>query len=300
MPVGEEVPPVYRWLAALPPGGVLYEGTAGPGNPTLAMYQSIFPMYFSIFHAQRLAQGYSGFASAGAAYVTLQLARFPDPEALRLADAIRVRHVLWHFPRRELIGPFLARLPRDDVQIAARFDADVVFRLDGSPPPPATATRTAPLPRAGWRLDATAAPSSLEALRDGDPRTVWRAGTLGATAPPRLTVDLGRAWPIARVRCVPPDANAPGIYLADLELSTDGERWQRADVWFQAASLDTLLYRPRALTHYEARFPTREARYIRLTSSAIVLARWSWEIAELEVDADCAAAAMAGCPGEGP
>jgi hypothetical protein len=129
---------------------------------------------------------------------------------------------------------------------------------------------------------------------------VWRAETLGATAPPRLTVDLGRAWPIAGVRCVSPDANAPGIYLADLELSTDGERWQRAYVWFQPASLHTLLYRPRALTHYEARFPTREARYLRLTSSAILLPKWPWEIGELEVAGDCAAAAIAGCATEVP
>jgi hypothetical protein len=297
MPLGDEIPPVHRWLATLPAGAVVYEGEGGTRNPSLALYYSIFPMYYSIFHGKRLAQGYSGFSAPGGAYLTMQLSRFPDDEALRLAAATGVDHVVWRFGSPAVADAAVARLPRPHVDVAARFGADVVFRVRSAPPPPDVAAAVAPLPREGWTVRASLAPAALPALHDGDRRTAWRGDTLAdRRSAPWLEVDLGREWPVAGVRCVPADANAPGIYLARIELSPDGARWEPVAAEFRPDSLATLLHRPGELAFYEARFATRVARAVRLVSPAIAFPGWPWEIAELDVLADCAAAPVPGCP----
>jgi hypothetical protein len=296
MPVGNEIPPVYRWVAALPSDQVVYEGTEAVRNhPPLALVHGVQALYYAIFHGRRLAQGYSGFASPGGAYVSMQLGRFPHPEALRLYRTLGVGHVVWRLPRPGAVEPFLARLPAGDVEVAARFESDLVLRVVGAPPAPPVTAEGHALPRTDWRLAASAG-KRLEALRDGERASVARIVTPAGGEPPALTVDLGRTWPVTGVRCVPPEANAPGIYLADVELSADGRDWQTAPGWFHPDSLATLLHRPRALDHYQARFPTTPARYVRLVARGMSAFAWPMEIAELEVIGDCTAAAIPGCP----
>jgi hypothetical protein len=296
MPVGDEVPAVYRWLAALPPDEVIYDGTEMvQHHPPLALLHAAQALYYAIFHGQRLALGYSGFAGAGGAYVSMQLGRFPDPEALRLFRTLGVGHVVWRLPNSAAVERFLARLPAGEVEVAARFENDVALRIVGAPAPPPVSADVHALPRTEWRLE-TRAGADPEALRDGERSSVARIGKPAGREPPTLTVDLGRTWPVAGVRAVPPEPNAPGIYLADVELSVNGMDWQTAPGWFHPDSLATLLHRPRALDHYEARFPTTWARYVRLAARGMSTFAWPMEIAELEILGDCTAGAIPGCP----
>jgi len=142
------------------------------------------------------------------------------------------------------------------------------------------------LPRAGWRLSASQGGETLGALTDGDPRSAWR-GQAGRDEPtPWLLVDLGAPEPVAGVRCVPLAPHAPGVYLALPEVSLDGERWEPTGAAFEPDSLDTLIERPLALTYYEARFPTRTVRWVRLVNPELRFWGGTWEIAELDVLTD--------------
>ena len=280
LPLGDEILPAYRWLRSLPAGEVVYDGVNGPEQIALAMYHSIF-------HQKRLPIGYSGFTSPGGAYVTQRLHRFPDPAALRLLARLGIRHVLWHFRDPPAAEAFIAgRLPRPWVDVAAPFGADVVFLVRDAPPRPPTPAVVRALPRAGWRLSASQGGETLGALTDGDPRSAWR-GQAGRDEPtPWLLVDLGAPEPVAGVRCVPLAPHAPGVYLALPEVSLDGERWEPTGAAFEPDSLDTLIERPLALTYYEARFPTRTVRWVRLVNPELRFWGGTWEIAELDVLTD--------------
>ena len=201
-------------------------------------------MYYAIFHRKAVPIGYSGFSPPAAGYVTQRLFRFPEDDALVLLDALGIRHVLWHFAT------------------------------------PAAAVH--PLARAGWRLTASAGGDRLPALVDGDPRSAWAALVDGGRTP-WVLVDLGRPERVAGVRCTPTRADALAVPLALVELSEDGEHWERVPRRFVPDSLATLIEHPARLASYEARFPTRRARYVRLVNPELVFWGGTWEMAELDV-----------------
>src|SRR5262249_53553785 len=196
-------------------------------------------MYFGIFHRKRLVDGYSGFTSPGAAYLTQQLFHFPEPDALRLLDRIGVGHVLSHFPTPEAADAAVARLP-PSLAVEARFGTDVVLAVRG-PVPAALDPAARPLPRQDWALTASSGGETLPALRDGDRRSAWRGAAVHGAPPPWLLVDLGALHPVGGVRCVPVRADAPGVYLADVDLSPDGATWTPTGARFLPDSLTTLL-----------------------------------------------------------
>ena len=275
LPLGREIPPAYGWLGELPADQVVYEQLNGPEALALSMY-------FGIFHRRRLVDGYSGFTSPGAAYLTQQLFHFPEADALRLLDRIGVGHVLSHFPTPEAAEAAVTRLP-PSLAVEAHFGTDVVFAVRGPIPRAAVTDVVAPLPRGDWKLTASSGSETLPALRDGDRRTAWRAKTVHGDPPPWVVVDLGALHAITGVRCVPLRADAPGVYLADVDLSPDAAAWTPTGARFLPDSLATLLDDPADLAYYEARFPTRAARYVRLRNPALAFWGGPWEIAELDV-----------------
>jgi hypothetical protein len=275
LPLGREIPAAYGWLRELPADQVVYERVNGAEALALAMY-------FAIFHEKRLVDGYSGFTSPGAAYLTQQLYHFPEPDAVRLLDRIGATHVLSHFATPASAEAAIARLP-PSLAVEARFGTDVVFAVRGPVPAAGVADVARPLPRRDWHVTASSGSESLPALRDGDRATAWRGAGVHGEPPPWLLVDLGRVHPIAGVRCAPLRADAPGVYLAEVELSADGATWTPTGPRFLPDSLPTLLDHPADLAYYEVRFPTRAARYVRLGNPALAFWGGPWEIAELDV-----------------
>jgi hypothetical protein len=297
LPTGAAIPAAYRWLRDLPDDAPLSEGVQGM-PPAFVTLWGVTPMYYATIHGKPLALGYSGFTSPGAAYVALQLSRFPESTTLELLSHLGIRHVLWHFPDDAVADGFVEHLP-DAVRVAARFGPDVVFAVQ-EPPERHVAPAVVPLSRDGWRLDASDRQASLEAVRDGDPRTAWAVQGGDPKSAPWLQVDLGATQPVAGLRARIGDPAAPGVYLTDVETSVDGSHWERLDARFRPDSLPTLIDRPRDLRSYTLRDRTRPARYVRLRNPAITLPGWRWEMSELDVLADCDAAPLPECPTPAP
>ena len=274
LPFGDEIPPAYGALARLP-DRVVYDGRNGPEAIALGMY-------YAIFHRKAVPTGYSGFSPPAAGYVTQRLFRFPEDDALVLLDALGIRHVLWHFATPAAADAFLAGPTPPSLSVAGRFGGDVLFTLGEPPVLPPVAAAVHPLARAGWRLTASAGGDRLPALVDGDPRSAW-AAPVDRGRTPWVLVDLGRPERVAGVRCTPTRPDALAVPLALVELSEDGEHWERVPRRFVPDSLATLIEHPARLASYEARFPTRRARYVRLVNPELVFWGGTWDMAELDV-----------------
>jgi hypothetical protein len=272
IPFDGEIPPAYRALAPLP-DRVIYDGVSALDAVALSMY-------YAIFHGKALPIGYSGFPPAGSVFLRWRLIHFPEDDVLRLLQTLGIRHVLWHFPSPPAVEAFLAQMS-PSLSVAGRFENDVVFAL-ADLPSPASLPAVHPLPRAAWRLSASGEGDGLPALVDGARQTAWRLHVERGRAP-WLVVDLGVRAPVGGVRCTPTEPDAPGVYFALVELSEDGRRWERMPSRFVPDSLATLLERPARLAYYEARFPARPARFVRLVDPELAYWGGDWAIAELDV-----------------
>ena len=94
VPVGDQVPPVYRWLAEQPPGPLLELPMAfTEGGPQLD-YQ-----YLSIYHWRPTPDGYSGFAPPKHGQVVYEMERFPAERSVSLLQALGVWYVVVHTDR---------------------------------------------------------------------------------------------------------------------------------------------------------------------------------------------------------
>lgn len=94
VPVADDVPPVYRWLADQSVSPILELPMAfAPGGPQLE-YQ-----YFSTYHWHTTPDGYSGFVPRQHGAIAYEMERFPSEPNLRLLQALGVRYVVVHLDR---------------------------------------------------------------------------------------------------------------------------------------------------------------------------------------------------------
>ena len=108
VPVGANVPPVYRWLAARPAGRAVLELPIGLANKAIWAEQAEM-MYFSTFHWQPIVNGTGGFAPPGYDRDVPRYNAFPASTALRLLHARHVRYVIVH---RDWLGAAAANAMR--------------------------------------------------------------------------------------------------------------------------------------------------------------------------------------------
>jgi hypothetical protein len=293
--VGSEIPAPYRWLRDQPGDAALWERGVLGGDVTPEL-----SMYYAIYHGKPLLGGTSGYVSPSWTYIQHRLSRFPELSARQLLDTLGVKYALWHFKNPALVGPFLNRARVPGVELAARFESAVILRLTSPPATASSAPRaTAPLPSTDFSLAASGSESALSALVDGDPDTAWRIAP-EPNARPWLRVDFDRSRAVAGVRSIPAAANAPGIFRSRVEVSNDGTNWERLEAAFEPASLRDLIERPVELAYYQALFPTRRVRHLRLSNQKSATRKEAFEMAELEILADCAVESLPGCPTHAP
>lgn len=94
VPVGQEVPPVYGWLAEQPPAAILELPLAfTEGGPQLE-YQ-----YLSTTHWHTTPDGYSGFIPPRHGQIVYEMERFPSERSTSLLQRLGVRYALIHTTR---------------------------------------------------------------------------------------------------------------------------------------------------------------------------------------------------------
>ena len=125
VPVGDQVPPVYRWLADQPPDPVLELPMAfTPGGPQLE-YQ-----YLSTYHWRTTPDGYSGFIPPKHGQITFEMERFPSERSTSLLQALGVGQVIIHtgrYPAAKRSGMKVALNQAEDLALQETFGADQVY-----------------------------------------------------------------------------------------------------------------------------------------------------------------------------
>lgn len=291
LPVGAEVPPVYAWLRRLPADAVVVDGPFDADGAAR-------PMYLQTTHWRPTPTGYSGYVSPAGLWVNLRLTHFPHPELLRALAALGVDYVVWHLGTPARTEAFLARGRIPGLEPVARFGTDLLLRVTGSPQAPPAPGAVA-YPAKDWSVVEAPSPAPpLAPLVDGDPATVWSYAMTPGAPVPRLVVDLGRPRPVSGVRVTPGALDAPGTYLATIELSDDGVAWTPVDAWLVPPDMAAFARAPQDTTAFVARFPTRRARYVRLSNPELAFWGGPWEMGGLDMLGDCAIEPIPGCEGD--
>lgn len=190
MPVGDEVPEVYRWLARNPVKALAEVPIHGEH---LVRKESI-EEYFASYHRRPIIHGYVSYPPLLSKLLRRAAAEFPSELSLQVFERVGVDTVVVHHGREgdpPLAAPIAAAVAGGRLIRAARFagpsarvyagSADEVYRIVPAPAAPA-----APFP-AGRRLrDPTwhyrAKEGSPAHAGDGDPDSAW-------TVPSRLDGD---------------------------------------------------------------------------------------------------------------
>ncbi len=95
LPVADEIPGVYQWLARQPRGVILELPMMGPdANGEL----DISYQYLSTYHWDATPDGYSGFVPPRRGEIAYEMETFPSARALALLRALNVHYILDHTP----------------------------------------------------------------------------------------------------------------------------------------------------------------------------------------------------------
>ena len=284
IPVEDEIPPVYKWLARLPGNTPIIE------LPVDLDVNDLLYMYFSTYHWKPLVNGVSGWSPPedGAKAVTFvtfdvppasQRLVFP-PSNVELLQKLGVRYMVLH-----------SRLIRGgvdvpDLSVVQRFGDDLVYAIPAqSKRHPDRAALTPLPPSDSWRVSAS--PNGSLAGRAADDRadTCWTTGRRQRSGD-WLLLDLGRLVDVAGVRLYLGRQTHEFPRRYHVESSVDGDTWRslaRDRNWntLYMSSLSS----PRN-PYLEVRFPPAQVRWLRVTQEEpkadIVHQPWSvTEIAPL-------------------
>lgn len=277
IPVGDEIPAVYKWLAR-------QEG--GPPVLELPLRPQYRPgcerVYYSTYHWKPIVNGFSGFIPPLYGELVRRWNEEPPEQTVDDAVALGVRYLVAHkgqMSAEESAGLRAALVGR--ARWVGVFSADEVWELPAAGAERAVRgpARGTSLPRGRWRV-ASSEPQPADRAVDGDLSTRWHS-----EGPQRpgvwLEVDLGEVQPVSGLSLAL--AASPLDYPRGYEvgLSVDGRSWTpvRRDVLDRLpipAFLD-----PRRLA-VDIGFPRSEARFVRVlcTRGDPV---YYWSIYEIEI-----------------
>jgi hypothetical protein len=125
-PVGDAIPPAYRWLAAHGDGGPLLEL---PPNRLDHHRESVF-LYYSTFHWLPIANGYAAYPPQSYRDIMEIAGRLHEPGALEaLLARVRLRWILLHRRDNPYLPPEYEGTLRAKLKTVAEFGDDVVFEV---------------------------------------------------------------------------------------------------------------------------------------------------------------------------
>ncbi len=283
VPVGEEVPAVYRWLAER------------EDDPAIVFFPARIPLeyprvLYSAYHWKRMVNGFSGYAPYLYVELAERSAEFPSPALVTDLRELGVDLVLVEtgsYPpaRRKQVLRRIRRLERavDGLRPLGDFDGVRVYELRGAAdpavlgPPEPTAPPGPALDRAGWSVRAVP-PEGAAAAVDGDPASCWAAPMRPRA---RFQVDLGERRRVAGIvlRTGESPLGYPRGYR--VEASGDGRSWRpiAGERRFHpplAAFVEPLDMR------VEIPLPATTTRHLRIVQERLDR-ELAWVICELEV-----------------
>jgi hypothetical protein len=301
LPVGDRIPPVYRWLRDRGDGGAVVE-------LPLNVLKDPSYLYYSTIHWHPLVNGYGAYLPPLYLYLQQELQRLPDPVAVNALREIGVRYIVAH------AMPALSDVA--SLESVATFGDDVVYQLPQEPAADggqrAEERPLREIRRDGWLAVPGANPGQGALAFDGDAGTAWsnvgdlvgpparesddglawlrgiqtwpeyRRAYLLEGRPQHFAIDLGETVRPERVEALLRVHQTPIFTPFALSTSLDGETFQRLGcTWHPVASLRLYATTP-AATWLQARCEAPPTRFLRLDQEPSSF-RLYWELAELRV-----------------
>jgi hypothetical protein len=272
VPLGERISPIYQTIRALPDSTVLIELPMPSLSWVEEDWRNVVPMYFSMIHGKRIANGYSGYYPPGYTVVRDAMEGFPEARTLKFLRDLGITHVLIHTNAhraddgKAMLGALNA-LP-GQAELLGSVDGDFLFRLE--PVPPAAAPRLgreAPN-RGNWRVATKTNRQQARLAVDGNPDTGW--ATKANQQPGEFVlVDMTAEAEISQVELIQggDPLGYPRSFI--IEGSLDKANWfelQRTPVGIPDVTASTI----EDFRHYKMliEFPPRVVRYIRILLTA--------------------------------
>ena len=185
LPVGGEMPAVYRWLATSDARAVAEVPVHGEN----LVRKETLEEYFSTVHWKRIIHGYVSYPPLLATLLRKVAETFPSEESLQVLQRVGVDTVVVHLGREgapDIAGPVAALAATGRLQPLARFGgpaahvyegtADEVYRIG-----PAVAELAAPMPQGRRAVDPAWRYRTKEGAPgpavDGNPATAWTVPT---------------------------------------------------------------------------------------------------------------------------
>lgn len=280
VPPAEDLPAVYRWLAA--------RETETPILELPMVFGYLVPcrrVYHAAFHHQPTLDGYSGYLPPFYRELRRRWHELLPPQVLDDARALGARLVIVH--RHQLTKRERRALERtadafgERARLVERFGNAEVWELLPAPadPRPARPDLGRPIPRASWTVSGS--PQHVPRLMlDGDPATYWTSGA-AQSGGESLTVDLGRELRLSGLSlAVGSDAlDYPRGYR--VEVSADGAAWQIVAEEEKVLLPIEAFLRPLDLKLNIPLSPT-PARFVRIVQTGRDRESF-WSVSELEV-----------------
>lgn len=286
MPVRDEIPEVYRWLASQKEENFAILELPVP-QPTHSFCVLDCPrIYYSIYHWKSLVNGFSGYSSPLYEELARRWHRHTLSQNLEDIKVLGIRYLLVHSTqfREGDLRRLLERLPEFEPELrhVKGFATAEVFEFAGykSLPGRDALLRSAqPSWLTGARVRANVNEEQAAAAVDGSLKTRWESGPqeIGHL----FEVDLGATQRIRGISML------LGTYGADyprgyaVDVSIDGVAWHEVARQEDSRLPLTAYLKPRSLP-FEIHFPDVEARWVRITNLGEDRV-FSWSICELGV-----------------
>jgi hypothetical protein len=249
-------------------------------------WRNVLPMYFSMIHGKRTANGYSGYEPPGYTVLRDAMEEFPAARTLKLLRDLGVDHVLIHTRAHRADDGLtmlkaLAGLP-DQAEPLASADGDYLFRLKPVAPEPQPTLGREVANRKGWLVMTKTNRQQARLAVDGNLDSGWTSkGTQAAGE--FVLLDLTAEAEVGQIELLQggDTFGYPRAFVIEGSLN-------RTE-WFDLAGVPVGVPDVTAATiedfrHYKmlVAFPPRVVRYIRIQLTAFHRTM-HWSIQELNV-----------------
>jgi len=278
VPVGNDLPPVYRWLRSQPADTSVVELPLDLG-PHDYDY-----LYASVYHWRKLVNGVSGYYPPEnvAKYLTFRRG-LASPSCTQLLADLGVDYVIIHGDRMPVPVHKLVLPP--GLELLDRFGDARVYRVTGVSRKKRPSAQTwTEIPRAGWQVHANVSSSPTTWAIDDRLDTQWRT-SVAPRGGMRFRIDMGRSHEVSRVLFEFGSAGDEFPRYFELRVSSDGRKWETVADEADRPRFWADIYRSALATPKNPQlaitFESRKCRYV-LTELAPHegYSGWAWAFAE--------------------
>jgi hypothetical protein len=283
VPIKEEIPGVYKWLAQNPDVQNILELPLPKPKDRIERHEAP-RLYYSTYHWKNMLNGYSGYISP--LYNELRRRWQSNPIGQNLEDiqTLCIDHVLIHsnYYKAQDLENVLRHFEqeKDLVQFVTEIEGAYIYKLkDVSEEKGEFKANLKPLPKTNWTAHANKKRQKAKYAIDGNIQTRWETGhqKMGDY----FELDLGQVHPVGGISFKLGDKphDYPRGYR--IELSLDGQTWTEVIEKKLTRLPIKALLKPKDLSVY-IHIPRQDVRYVRITNTGKHEVYY-WSIFEIEV-----------------